>query len=181
MRINFKAIIAIAFAVVVAVAGFNALQVQTYSGSDLSFTMSGGPVTIINNAEDNGSALMTTTGTSGTFGIRGSHLNTAETSTREGTGRTAVNSITVPLAPGETTIQLTRGSNVQVALSGSDSFNVTAAPMNDTSARDTVIFVAVVVLAAVGYALFQLRDTLRNLFSPAERRARLEAEMTAST
>lgn len=181
MRINLKAVIALIVAVVVVVAGFNALQEQTYSGSELTFTMSGGPVTIVNPSDTPGTALLTTAGTSGTFAVRVTGIEGTQTSTREGSGRTAVNSVTVPLELGETTIQVVRGSNVQASLTGNNAFTVTAAPMNENSARDTVIFVAVVAVAAVAYALWQLRDTLRARFGSAERRTRIEAEMSAST
>lgn len=181
MRINLKAVIALIFAVVIIVAGFNALQVQTYSGSELTFTMSGGPVTIVNPSDAPGTALLTTAGTSGTFAVRGTGITGTQTSTREGSVRTAVNSITVPLESGETTLQIMRGSNVQATLTGSNTFTVTAAPMNENSSRDTVVFVAVVAVAAVAYALWQVRDTLRSRFGSAERRTRIEAEMSAST
>lgn len=181
MRINLKAVIALIFAVVVLVAGFNAIQVQNYSGSEITFAMPGGPVTVINPSEELGSLLLTTSGTSGTFAARGTGIDGTETSTREGTGRTAVNSITVPLEQGESTFQLARGSNVQAVLTGSDSLTVTAAPMSESSARDTIIFVVVVAAAAAGYALWQLRDTLRARFSSTGRKTRIEAEMSAST
>jgi hypothetical protein len=119
-------------------------------GADTSFGLGSGEVVINNPTEEVQSARLTSVGARGTFSIVSSDLEIPTGSTREGTGSNSVHSIPLLLQPGETTLRVTRGSNV-VFNTDEAPLQVVVNPLTADETRNTVIVGIVVVLAALFY------------------------------
>lgn len=152
MKINFGVIIGIAVAVIAAFWAWDSTRVRTFSGSEMTFGIGGGPVVITNASEQVVPVTLSMTGNRATFGVESADPAFTGTSTREGTGRNAANIIALEVPPGTHEFRVNRGSNVSFAVSGGQSIDVAVNPLNESDARSTTIVGIVAILAGLFYA-----------------------------
>ncbi|MBE2271944.1 MAG: hypothetical protein IAE80_27160 [Anaerolinea sp.] len=159
MKINFKAILAVVIAVLAVVWAVSSVQQQSYTGTDLTFGIGSGTVAINNVSDASSEARLTSTGTRGAFTVTSSAAEAPILAVREGSGRNLVYVATLELPPGITEINLTRGSNVNMEITGGNQMEVTVTPQSPSEQSTTLLVAAVVVVAAIAYTLFSSRQT----------------------
>lgn len=152
MKINFRVVIALLIVVGVAYWAFSSTQQTTYSGTELSFLMGGGPVVINNTGDEPAQAQLKSTGTRGAFGVSSSVLDSNVNAAREGTGANSVFTVDLELPPGTSEVSLTRGSNVTMTINANAPVEAVVYPQSQDGTRATLIAAGVVILGALFYA-----------------------------
>ena len=152
MRINLRVVIALLIVMGVAYWAFSSIQQQTYSGTELSFVMGGGPVVINNAGDEPVQAQLKATGTRGAFGVSSSVLDANVNAAREGTGANSVFTVDLELPPGTSEVSLTRGSNVIMTINANEPVEAVVHPQSQDGTTATLVAAAVVILGALFYA-----------------------------
>ena len=137
---NYRVIAALLIMIAVLYFAIDAVQTQTYAGTELSFSTSG-VVTVTNDADQSVAVLATA---SSAFTLTSDRTSGRLQSTRQGTGRTAVNVWEGELASGITELAVTRGSDINFVLTGGVPINATVAA-RDAGGNQQVLMVAGVV------------------------------------
>jgi preprotein translocase subunit SecE len=150
MKINWKVVIALVVVVGAIYLAVDSTRVSSYSGSNLTFTMSNGPVTITNPSNETipvqlvGSNSRSFSVASATEGISGSP-------TRQGSGSNATYLYEFGLPSGVSELTISRGTNVNFVANTATRLEANVQSMTADAARTTIIVLAVVVLAALFY------------------------------
>jgi hypothetical protein len=178
IKLNFGVLAALAVIVLSIYLAFNAVQTQSYSGSELDITTSG--VIKLDNPGDEPVTMRATSRT--TFTLDTSDTETATIrATRDGSVRPAVYFIEAEIPPGQTTLSVTRGSDVTFDLNGSAPLAATVAARSDSGNRDIILYAAAVCIAAVVYMSFATQHGwFKLLRSRLFNRGAASADMTAS-
>ena len=146
-----RMVLALALIVFVSFWTFNQIRERSYSGSKIAFDMGNGSLVVNNRGEEAIPVEMRSVGRMATFRVESRAINLAETSKRRTIGGTTYHVVAFELPPGQTAIEIVRGSNVMFVSSSSQQIDATVTPMNATSARTTLIFSGIVVLASLYY------------------------------
>jgi hypothetical protein len=150
MKINLKIIIALALVVVVSYWAVDSLSQRSYTGSNLSFGVGSGPVTVTNPSDEAVPVQLVSPETR-SFGVSTAIEGVGNTSAREGTGRDTVQMLAFELPSGVSEFTVTRGRNVNFVATTDTDLEVTVQPVNASDARSTLIAAGVVLLGALFY------------------------------
>jgi hypothetical protein len=151
MKINWKVIAAIVVSIAVVAWAISSVVPTSFSGTDLSFGVQGGPVTINNPSDAPIAAQLLGTGTR-TFTVSSSAEALGGTSTRQGTGATATQLFEYALPPGASTFTILRGANVIFSTTTDTNLTATVMPRTDNEVRFIQIIAGVVIVAALFFA-----------------------------
>jgi hypothetical protein len=144
-----KVVIALAIIVGVAYWAFDSVRERAYAGSQVEFAVgSGNTVTIVNSGEEAVPLVVTSRST---FGMTSSNPDLVGSPVREGTGRDVVYRHETELPAGSADFRITRGSDITFSIDNAGSVNAVVTPLSPDSARTTLIFAGVVMLAALFY------------------------------
>ncbi|MCC6800442.1 MAG: hypothetical protein IT325_10005 [Anaerolineae bacterium] len=148
---NVIARVVVALAVIVGAAYWiiNSVRTQTYAGTELEFTMSGGDVVMKNAASGPVMAQFETRGSSASFTITSDNPKQTVRSARSGSGANSVNTAEIELPPGETTLQLARGSNVKLTAQSEEHLEAKVAPVSASTLRLILIVSGVLILGGL--------------------------------
>lgn len=147
----FRVLIALAVIVGAVYWAYTSTRNRTYAGSELSFELAGGTTVIENPSEEPVTAHLSSKGSSASFTVISDAQEDRITSTREGSGASAVHRAELELPPGLTELQVTRGSNVMLTTEGETRINATVSPTSANGARTIWIVALVVVVGALYY------------------------------
>lgn len=146
-----RMVLALALVVFVSFWAFNQIRERSYSGSKIAFDVGNGSLVVNNRGQEAIPVEMRSVGRMSTFRVESREINLAETSKRQTIGGTTYQVVAFELPPGQTAIEIVRGSNVMFVSSSSQRIDATVTPMNASSTRTTVIFSGIVALAALYY------------------------------
>jgi hypothetical protein len=160
-------ILALALIVLVSFWAFNQIRERSYSGSKIAFEIGNGSVVVNNRGQEAVPVQMRALGRLATFRVASPEINLAETSKRQTIGSAAYQVVAFELPPGQTAVEVVRGSDVMFVSSSSQRIDAVVTPLNASSSRTTVIFSGLVVLAALYYMSrlvnHQWIDTMRTV------------------
>jgi len=151
IKTGLRVLIGLVIIVAVLYWAIDSTRTTTFTGDEISFNMGSGSVVITHSAEEAAVARLSTTGVRGTFAVASNTLDLTVSSSREGTGTSAVNLVELEVPPGTTDLRVTRGSDVMFTLEGAKAATVIFAPQSEEATRTTYIVAAVVVLVALLY------------------------------
>lgn len=150
---NAKVIVRVVIALVVIVAAtywiINSARTQTYAGTELEFTMSGGDVVVKNAADEPVMAQLETRGSSASFTITSDNPKQSIRSARSGSGANSVNTAEVELLSGETTLRLARGENVKFTAQSEEHLEAKVAPVSASTLRLILIVSAALIVGSL--------------------------------
>ena len=145
---NIRVIIALVLLVAVLYFAIGAVGQQTYAGEELTFETSG--IATVVNTGDEPVNLTATSTRSFTISTDDPDMRTLRAE-REGSGRTAVYTIAAELSGGTTELRVTRGSDVNFALTADSAIQATVAARDATGNRNILIAAGVVSLGLLFY------------------------------
>ena len=145
---NIRVIIALVVLAAVLYFAIGAVGQQTYAGEELSFTTSG--IATVVNTGDEPFNLIATSGRSFTISTDDPDMRTLR-AVREGSGRTAVYTVAADLSGGTTELRVTRGSDVNFAITADSAIQATVAARDAAGNRNILIAAAVVSLGLLFY------------------------------
>lgn len=146
-----RIILALALIIFVSFWTFNQIRERSYSGSKMAFDVGNGSVIVNNRGEEAIPVEMRAVGRMATFRVVSPEINLAETSKRKTIGGVTYQVVAFELPPGQTAVEVARGSDVTFVSSSSQLIDATVTPMNASSTRTTLIFSGIVVLSALYY------------------------------
>jgi preprotein translocase subunit SecE len=127
----------------------NSTRQRTYEGADLTFVVGSGSVIVTNSSDNEIPVAMRSEGRTASFRVTSTDFDLNATSTRQGSGRVAYHGVEFNLPPGQATIDVTRGNNVQFISSSATRIAATVIPMGADEAQTTYMIAVVVVLASL--------------------------------
>ncbi len=131
----------------------NSIRSVSYSGTNLSFDIADGIITVTNLSDDPAAVQLTGSG-SRTFRVSSTieGVTVTGSSTRVGTGSTQTHLFAFELPPGTSEFTVSGGTNVRFVADTATELQATVNPMSSESRRNTLIAAAVVVFGALFYA-----------------------------
>jgi hypothetical protein len=150
MKINWKVLFALVLIVGVIYWAINLTQVNSYAGSNLTFAVGGGPVTMTNPSDESISVQLIGSG-SRSFSVSSTIDEVSGASTREGTGSGRINMFAFELPPGISTFTVARGQDVNFEAVTETKLEAIVESMSSDSAHTTAIVAVVIVLGALFY------------------------------
>jgi preprotein translocase subunit SecE len=150
MRFNWKVAAGAIVIIAVMVLAFSITRSTSYSGSNLNFSVSGGPVTVTNPSGDVIPVQLVGSGARN-FAVSTSIDGVAGNSTRDGSGSSATQTFLFDLPAGVSEFTVARGNAVQFVAVTDTVLEAVSSPMSSDQMRTTLIIAAVVVLAALFY------------------------------
>lgn len=148
MKLNWKMLLGIAVIVGVAVWAVTSLAPKSFSGSNLTFNVGSGAVSINNTSDVPVLVQLIGTGTRA-FAVSGTIEDVVGSSTREGTGSSATQLFEFAALPGLSEFTVVRGNNVKFVSTTDTSLNATVQPLSQDETRTTLIVAAIVVLGSL--------------------------------
>lgn len=180
MKTKIQVAVAVLVMIGVAYWAFTSLGTLRYTGSSIMFPVGSGHVVIRNLGEEPIPIEMRSESRAGTFRVASAELGLAESSRRQGSGRDAYYSVTFDLPPGQTRIDLTRGSGVQLISRSDTPIEAVVTPLAASSIRWILILSGAVILYGLYYisrvTQHQWLAALRGKFT----RTRLQSSETTS-
>jgi hypothetical protein len=150
MKLNWKLLLA---SVVLLAAVFwmvDSVRTRTYTGTDLSFGVGSGTVSIENTSESPVDVQLVGTGLR-SFTVSNRVEELSGTSVREGTGSNSRQVFAFTLPVGITEFMVSRGSNVNLVSSGSSRLQAIVAPLDEGTTRTMMMATLLVVVGALFY------------------------------
>jgi hypothetical protein len=150
MKFNWKVAAGAVVIIAVIVLAFSATRSTAYSGSNLNFAVTGGPVTVTNPSGDAipvqlvGSGARNFTVSTSIDGVRGN-------STRDGSGSSATQTFLFDLPAGVSEFTVERGNGVQFVAATDTVLEAVSSPMTNDQMRTTLIIAGLAVLAVLFY------------------------------
>jgi hypothetical protein len=151
MKINWKVLFALVLVVGAVYWAFSSTQVNSYSGTNLTFAVGGGPVTMTNPSDETIAVQLIGDG-SRSFTVQSSIDEVSGSSTREGSGSDRTNVFAFDLPPGASTFTVARGQNVNFGATTDTRLSAVVESMTGDNASTTFIVAVVVILGALFYA-----------------------------
>jgi len=146
-----RMVVALALAVFMLFWTFNQIRERSYSGSQIAFHVGNGSVVVNNRGQEPVPVQMRAIGHMATFRVESRAINLAETSRRQSIAGTSYHVVSFELPPGQTAVEIVRGSKVMFVSSSSQRIDATVTPMNASSTRTTLIFSGIVILGSLYY------------------------------
>jgi hypothetical protein len=145
--------LAVAILVILAAAywAFTATRTYTYTGSNIMFPVGSGHVVVTNPGDAPIPIEMRSGGRIATFRIESREIGLAENAKRIGTGRDAFYSVNFDLPPGQTRIDVARGSEVNLITRADTRIEAKVTPLADGSIRWILIASGVLIAGALYY------------------------------
>jgi hypothetical protein len=150
MKINLKVLIAIAVIVVVAVWAFSSVLPHSFNGSNLTFSVGTGMVTV-NNPSDAPAAVQLVGKGARAFNVLSTMGSIAGSSTKQGTGGATSQLYEYASPPGISDFSVVRGSDVSFVSQSDTRLEATVQPLTADETRTTLIVAAVVILSSLFY------------------------------
>jgi hypothetical protein len=148
MKINWKVLIAVVVIVLAAYWAVDSVRTRSYSGSNLTFGVGTGPVTITNPSDV--PILVQFVGTSGrSFNVTSNIEGVAGASVRTGTGRTATQVFEFSLPAGVSEFAVLRGTQVNFVAPAEGSLEAVVQPVSGDDARNTLMVAGIAILGAL--------------------------------
>ena len=146
-----RMILAVAVIIATATWSFNSVRQRNHSGSKFFFEVGSGHVVVTNPGNEALPVEMRSQGRAATFTIQSTDLGLRETARRVGAGRNAHYAVQFDLPPGQSKIDVTRGSNVIFLSSSGQRIEATVTPLEAGGVRTNIGFAIIVILAALHY------------------------------
>jgi hypothetical protein len=146
MKFNWKILVAVVLMVGIVYWAFDSNRTRSYNGTNLTFAAGSGPITLTNPSEMSIPVQLSGTG-SRSFSIVSNIEGLNGSSTREGTGSSAVQTFAFDLAPGITELTVLRGSGVNFAAETATLLEAVVQPVNASQAGSNTVLAAVIVAA----------------------------------
>jgi hypothetical protein len=151
MKINWRILVALVVIVAAILWTISTVRPLAYSGTNLTFPVGSGPVTITNPTDAAVPVKLTGSGAR-VFTVSSDIDEVSGSSARVGTGSTSTQEFAFDLPPGESVIRVTRGSNVQFVGGDTDTrLTASAQPIGQDEARMSIIVTVIVVLGGLYY------------------------------
>jgi hypothetical protein len=150
MKLNWRLIIVVVIMVGVVAWVLTSVLPNSYDGTNLSFNVGTGSVTVNNLSDSPAAVQLIGTGTR-SFTLSSNIEGVAGTSTREGSGSTSTQLYDLILPPGSSEFTVTRGTNVKFVSSSDTRFEATVQPVSAGESRTLLIVAAVVLLGGLFY------------------------------
>lgn len=149
-KISWKVLIALIVVVGAAVWGVDSLRTRSYSGTDLSFGIGSGPVTVTNPSELSIPVQLVSTRPR-TFTVSSSIESVSGRSTTQSSGRNATQLFEFVLPPGVNEFSVLRGEAVNFVSSTDTPLEATVQPLNAADARTTLLVAVIAILGSLFY------------------------------
>jgi hypothetical protein len=150
MKINWRILVALALIIAAILWTASSVLPLTYSGTNLTFPVGSGPITITNPTNEVVPVKLTGTGAR-IFTVSSDIDEVSGSSVRVGTGSTSTQEFAFDLPPGASTIRVARGSNVNFVGDTDTRLEASAQPIGQDESRASIIVTAIVVLGALYY------------------------------
>jgi hypothetical protein len=154
MNMNSKIIkVLAAFVVIIGTVfwAINSIRPRSYNGTELNFEVKSGSVLVTNSSSQSIPVQFIGTGTRA-FRVSSDIEGISGNSTREGSGRSAIQLFAFELPAGTSEFTIARGSGVTFVATAPTELEATMHPMTTSSFRAVIIGTVVVVLGALFYA-----------------------------
>ncbi len=150
MKFNWKMLVAAVLIVIVSVWAIDSLRPRSYTGTDLSFAVGRGSVTLNNRSEAALPIQLTGVG-SRIFTVSSDDEALRGASTRQGTGRTVSQLFDLTVPVGVSVFTIVNGSNVNLVASSTTLLEATVQSLSGSESTTTLLITLVVILAAAFY------------------------------
>ena len=150
MKFNWKVAAGAVVIIAVSVLAFSITRSTAYSGANLNFGVSGGPVTVTNPSDEAIPVQLVGSGARN-FAVSSNIEGVAGNSTRDGSGASATQTFLFDLPPGESQFSVERGNGVQFVAATDTVLEAVSSPMTSDQMRTTLIVAGLAVLAALFY------------------------------
>lgn len=151
MKINWKVAVSVVVMVVALVWAVTSLLPHSFSGTNLTFGVGSGTVTV-NNLSDLAIPVQLIGTGSRVFTVGSSIEGIAGSSTRQGSGSSSTQLFEYASPPGKSDFIVTKGANVKFVANNETGLEATVQPLNNEEVRSTLILAAVAICAALFYA-----------------------------
>lgn len=146
-----RVIIAVAIIIGVSFWCIDRIMTRNYQGARIAFDVGNGSVVITNPGQNPILTEMRSSGRTANFRIESPENNLRESSTRQGTRSNAYHAIQLELPSGQSTINITSGSNVRFLSPSDQRISAVVTPLNSESMRLTIIATLIIIVAALFY------------------------------
>jgi hypothetical protein len=167
MKLNWKALVALAVIALVLFWAVDSVRSRSYSGTNLNFRISSGAVMLTNPSSEPVPVQLVGTGTR-SFTVSGTMDSISGSSTRQGTGRDTTQLFEFQAPPGVSEFSVARGTNVSLVANSETNLVAAVQSSTESESRTIIIVAAVVVLGALFYIS---RINSHRWFGPMRRRA----------
>lgn len=150
MKFNWKILVAGLLVVVAAYWAQDSVRMRSYTGTNLSFGVGTGPVTVTNPSDQPVPVQLIGTGTRA-FSVSSAIEGLTGSSIKAGSGSSTTQVFDFAFLPGINGFTITRGTNVNFVSNSGTRLAVTVQPTTDSEARTTLIIAAVLVLGGLFY------------------------------
>lgn len=150
MKPNWRVIIALVVMVAVSLWAVTSVMAHSFSGTNLTFGVGDGTVTV-NNPSDAPVAVQLVGKGTRAFTVSSSIEGIAGPSVKQGTGSTSTHLFEYALPPGKSDFSVARGSSVNFVATTDTKLEATVHPLSDTDTRATLLVAGVVVLGGLFY------------------------------
>lgn len=165
MKFNWKVLVAIAVIALTVFWVVDSVRSHSYSGTNLSFGIGSGPVTLTNASEEPVLVQLIATGTRA-FTVSSSIEGVFGSSSRQGSGRDTTQLFELSSPPGVIEFTVARGNSVNLVANAATQLDATVQLMSESEIRTTLIVAAVVILATLFYIVRTTRyDWMRSLMT----------------
>jgi hypothetical protein len=150
MKFNWKVIVALAVLVGTIFWSINSLRTRSYSGSDLSFGIGSGPVTVTN-PSDAALPVQLVSTSPGMFTVSSGITSISGKSTRQGNGRNATQLFDFVLPVGVSEFSVVRGADINFFANTDTRLEAVVQPLNAEDSRTTLIVAVIAILGSLFY------------------------------
>ena len=150
MKFNWRVLIAFVVLVGAIFWGVDSVRTRSYSGTDLSFGIGSGPVSVTNSSDAAVPVQLVGTGTR-SFSVSSPTEGVSGSSSREGSGRTTSQLYEFELPPGISVFTVTRGSGMNFVASTNTPLEASVQPLNSGDSKTTIIVAVIVLLGTLFY------------------------------
>jgi hypothetical protein len=151
MKTKIQVAVAVLVMLGVAYWAYTSVRSFSYSGSSIMFPVGSGHVVVKNLGDEPIPIEMRSESRAGTFRVASPAIGLAEAAKRQGAGRDAFYTVSFDLPPGETRIDLTRGSGVHLISRADIAIEAFVTPLAASSIRWILIFSGVVIVYGLYY------------------------------
>lgn len=148
MKFNWKVLVAVVVIVGAIFWAVDSVRARSLSGTNLTFLVGNGVVTVTNPSDSPVASQLTSTG-SRTFTISSGEAALSGISTQQGSGSKITQLFEFSLLPGPNVFTITRGTNVSFVGSADTSLQATIEPLTSDNVRATLIVALVVILCSL--------------------------------
>lgn len=150
MKFNWRVLVAFVVLVGTIAWAVNSLRSRSYSGTDLSFGVGSGPVTVTNSTDAPISARLVGSQV-GTFAVSSNIEGVAGRSTSQGSGRNTTQLFEFALPPGISEFAVSRSAGVNFVTHAVTPLEATVQPLNAADSLITLIIAAAGIIGSLFY------------------------------